>query len=807
MLPPTSALAPVLGAPLIGPDAPVRSVSIDSRRVAPGDLFFALPGRHVDGHRFVDAALDGGAAAVVVRPGTTSRTPRFEVPSPLAALQALAAHHRRSFGRVLAITGSNGKTVVKDALVALLSTRFRVAASPGSWNSQVGVPLAVLAAPAGTELGIFEAGISEPGEMTVLADILRPDIGVLTNIGSAHQAAFGSRAAIAREKSLLFRDLPADGWVMAPPDPLVTLPRLVHPDLRNTCVTTSTGTLLTVELPGETVRLPVRTRSAPLLDDLLLAITVATRLGVSPADISAALQDYSFGPTRMETWRTPDGVTIVNDAASADPLSVQAALDTVASSPEATGRRIFVFGGMREEDDAEHARVGKMAAERGFTHLVLPPSPSREATARGWRSVTEAPVLLPEDAGPALRAALHPLATAGDTLLVKGSRQEGLADAARALWESMAPRRFVVDLAAVRGNIARIRTLCGSGIGIMAVLKAWAYGTEIARMAAGLQASGVDWIGVSAADEGAVARRAGVHLPILVMLPDLDEVDKLVRHRLTPVVYSMAFARALADAVRTMGATLDVHLEIDTGMGRLGVAPDEALAAARLLRASGALRLTGVMTHLASADDPAADTDTHAQLDHFDRVVAEIRAEGPVLAHAAATSGAVRFPRSRYDLVRVGLGLYGIYPSPAIRDGLELELAVAFSSRLAQVAVWPRGKRVGYNGTYTIEADHQRVGIVSAGYNDGVPWRLSNQGEVMLHGRRVRVLGRVSMDSMAIDLTDVPDAVVGDEVLLFGARDGQELRPEEVAARAGTIPYELLVKVDSRRVQRVFVGD
>ena len=380
-------------------------------------------------------------------------------------------------------------------------------------------------------------------------------------------------------------------------------------------------------------------------------------------------------------------------------------------------------------------------------------------------------------------------------------------DAARSLWESMSPKRLVVDLDAVRGNIARIRSLCGPGIGMMAVLKAWAYGTGIARMATALQASGVDWIGVSATDEGAVARRAGVHLPVLVMLPDLEEVDKLVRYRLTPVVYSMPFAIALADAVRQLGGRLDVHLEIDTGMGRLGVAPDEALAAARLVRASGVLALTGVMTHLASADDPAADADTEAQLDHFDRAVAAIRAEGPVLVHAAATSGAVRFPRSRYDLVRIGLGLYGIYPSPAIREAAELELAVAFSSRLAQVAVWPRGKRVGYNGTYTIEADSQRIGIVSAGYNDGVPWRLSNQGQVMLHGRRVRVLGRVSMDSMAIDLTDVPDAVVGDEVLLFGACDGQELRPEEVAARAGTIPYELLVKVDSRRVQRVFVGE
>jgi alanine racemase len=254
---------------------------------------------------------------------------------------------------------------------------------------------------------------------------------------------------------------------------------------------------------------------------------------------------------------------------------------------------------------------------------------------------------------------------------------------------------------------------------------------------------------------------------------------------------------------------VDVHIEIETGMGRLGVAPADVLTAVRLVRASGVLRLTGLMTHLSSADDPAADDYTRAQLARFDEVVAAVRAEcdEPLILHAAATSGAVRFPASRHDLVRIGLGLYGIYPSPAIADAVELQPAVAFVSRIAQISVYPRGQRVGYSGTYVVEAAEQRVGVVEAGYNDGVPWRLSNQGEVLVRGVRVRILGRVSMDSMVVDLTDVPDAVVGDEVLLFGTHDGQELRPEEVAARAGTMPYELLVKVDSRRVQRVFVGD
>jgi alanine racemase len=215
------------------------------------------------------------------------------------------------------------------------------------------------------------------------------------------------------------------------------------------------------------------------------------------------------------------------------------------------------------------------------------------------------------------------------------------------------------------------------------------------------------------------------------------------------------------------------------------------------------------MTHFSSADDPAADGISREQLRRFEAAAAAIRAEAekPLLLHAAATAATIRFPEARLGMVRLGLGIFGIQPSAATAAALQLDLGVAFVSRLARVELWRRGQRIGYNGTYVIEAERQRVGIVAVGYNDGVPWRSSNRGEVMVQGRLARVLGRVSMDSMAIDLDAVPEAAVGDEVLLFGAHEGQVLRPERVAERAGTIPYELMVNVDSRRVPRLFRGD
>jgi alanine racemase len=833
VLPAPATLADLLDGDLHGvaPAGPLRSVRIDSRRVETGSVFFALAGRRRDGQDYAPAALAAGAALVVVRrhwPGLAAAVADggavLAVDDPLTALQTLASwYRRRHIARVVAITGSNGKTVVKNALTTLLASRWRVAASPGSWNSQVGVPLAVLAAPAGTEIGVFEAGVSAPGEMERLAAILQPDCGVLVNVGLAHIAGFGSREVTAREKLRLFRDLPPEGWVILPDDPLVesvALPcRRLRAGLddprelaRRPC---AIGTQLSLDFGGRIETLTVRTRSGPLLDDLVIAISAARRLAVPVEEIVAALADHRFGPTRMETWRTPEGITIVNDTAADDPLSVQTALEAVAAAPGGEGRRLFIFGGMNELGErqaSEHALIGRLAAERGFSQLLLLPHPAREHTAAAWRAARpEVPALELANTSE-LRETVRHLARRGDTLLLKGPAQQGLAAAACAIWESMAPRRFLVDLEAIRGNLARFRALCGPDVAILAVLKAWAYGTELARMGSALQESGVDWIGVSAADEGATLRRAGVHRPILVLLMDIDEVDKAVRWRLTPVVYSLAFARSLVEILRERNASCEVHLEIDSGMGRLGVAPGEALAAARLLRGSGVTRLTGVMSHLASADDPAADAFSRAQLRRFEEAVAAIRAEAapgdpPLLRHAAATAGAVRFPEARLDMVRLGLGLYGIPPSPAVGEAMELTLAVAFLSRLAQVALWPRGQRIGYGGTYRVEAEQQRVGIVAVGYNDGVPWRSSNRGEVIIQGRRVRVLGRVSMDSMAVDLDPVPEAAVGDEVLILGSHEGQELRVEEVAERAGTIPYELLVNIDSRRVQRLFRGD
>lgn len=807
-------------------DARVASLSTDSRRVQPGAAFFALGGERTDGHRFVAEAVVNGAVVAIVASATDAplpdEAPLLAVDSPLAALQRLAGWHRREcIGRVVAITGSNGKTIVKDALAGLVGDRS-VAASPGSFNSQLGVPLAILDAEPGVDLGIFEAGLSRPGEMERHRAMLAPDCGVLTNIGLAHVASVGSRQALAREKMKLFAELPERGWLLLPAEePLVeedarALPCPVYRlgDADRLPVISSRrpapgGLLLDLAFPDDrSFGLEIHTRSPELVEDLLIAASAAHLLGVDAAAIADGLDGYRPQPTRMEIWRSADGVTFVNDACSSDPTAVEAALRTTAANSTDGGRRIFVFGGMRELgelDRTEHAHVGTLAGEAGFGQICLVGDRDFEAFESGYLATApEGEVVRVTDVS-ALGRHLSNSVRWGDTVLFKGPRGTGLGQAARNISGSLAQRCLWIDLGAIEENIARIRRHCGTGVRILAMAKALAYGTQLAQLAYWMSKVGIHDVGVSSATEGIQIRKQGIGQRIYVFLVDRDDVPSLVRHRLIPVIYSATLARHLVDQLAGAKTRLEAHLKVDTGMHRLGVAPDEAVSVARRLRDSGVVELTGVLTHFAGAEDPGEDETTLEQIRVFDEVVARLADAGfdHLTVHASNTAGTARFPQAHYDMVRVGLGLYGLYPSAAVEAALPLHLAVAATSRVSEINVYEPGERVGYLGTFRTR-ERTRLGVVPFGYADGLPRRTSNGGAVLVEGQPAPVVGAVSMDQLLIDLTRIPDADTGSEVLLFGSRGGHTLRPEETALSSGMIPHELLVGLGSR-VERVFV--
>ncbi|HEY2115090.1 MAG TPA: alanine racemase [Candidatus Angelobacter sp.] len=806
----------------------IDRICTDSRGAAPGALFVALKGQQTDGHRFLaDAFRNGASAAIVAKDrlagaALDDKWPLIAVPDPLRALQALARWHRREyFQRVLAITGSNGKTIVKDALKSLLAGR-QVLASPGSYNSQLGLPLAVLSAEKPETLAILEVGVSAPGEMAVLEEIAQPDYGILTNIGLAHVAAFGSREGIAREKMKLFESIPKDGWLLMPSgestlDAAVRkIKCAIHrigdksqPIFLRPISLGAEGQVLELSIPSQGSRnVTVKTRSPEIIADLHFAATAAHLLGMPLEEIATGLDGYAPTSTRMELWSSPQGIRIINDGYSSDPISVHAALRSATLGASRTGRKMFAFAGMRElgsNSAREHSQVGAQAAECGFSHLFLVGNGELATTAEGYRQVLPDGSVQQVNSADELKDRLLPLLRPGDTVLFKGPRNAGMVKAVRDLSGAIAQRCLWVNLAAIEGNISRFRRHCGGAVHIVAMLKAMAYGTELAQLGSWMSQLGIHHVGVSSANEGVAVRKTGADQDILVFLSEREDVDNLLTYRLTPVIYSAELVDSFIAALQGSGRTLDVHLKIDTGMHRLGVPPAAAVELAQRIRSSGVMRLTGVCTHFASAEDPASDDFTRQQIAAFDQVITALRANGfeSLQIHAANTAGAIRFPEAHYNMVRIGLGLYGIYPSDVARKMIELELAVGVTSRITSIQEFSVGDTLGYNRTFTARR-RTKVGIVPFGYDDGLPWQLSGAGQVLVEGRAAPIVGRISMDQMQIDLTDIPDAGIGAEVLLYGTHNGRTLRPEQVSQMAGTIPYELLTRL-GERVHRIYI--
>lgn len=823
-------IAHEIGGELIGasPTLVIDRVCTDSRGASPGALFIALKGQQADGHRFLaDAFRNGATAALIAQDRRASLAlepgwPVIVVPDPLRGLQSLARWHRREyFEHVLAITGSNGKTVVKDALKGLLAGR-QFLASPGSYNSQLGLPLAVLSAEKPEPLAILEVGISAPGEMAALEQIAQPSYGILTNIGLAHFAAFGSREAIAREKMKLFERIPQEGWLLLPAaEPTLDVPAQkikcpIHRigdkqnglSLRPVSLSDE-GQLLELSIPSQGTRsVLVKTRSPEIIADLHYAAFAALLLGVPLEEIVAALDNYAPTSTRMELWSSPQGIRIINDGYSSDPISVHAALRSATMGAPRNGRKMFAFAGMRElgaSSAREHAQVGAQAADCGFSHLFLVGNGELETTAEGYKSVRPEGSVLQVKTADALKDHLLPLLRPGDTVLFKGPRNAGMVKAVRDLSGAIAQRCLWVNLAAIEGNIARFRRHCGASVHILAMLKAMAYGTELAQLGSWMSHLGIHHIGVSSANEGVAVRKTGADQDIFVFLAEREDVDNLLRYRLTPVIYSAELVEAFAAALAGSGRMLDVHLKVDTGMHRLGVPPRTALELAKRIRESGVMRLTGVCTHFASADDPGSDEFTRQQIAIFNQVIDGLQASGfdNLQIHAGNTAGAIRFPEAHYNMVRIGLGLYGIFPSEASRRDMDLELAVGLTSRITSIQEFAPGDTLGYNRTFTAKR-RTKVGIVPFGYDDGLPWRLSSTGHVLVEGHPAPIVGRISMDQMQVDLTDIPGVSIGAEVLLYGTHNGHTLRPEQVAEKAGTIPYELLTRL-GERVHRIYV--
>ncbi len=558
-------------------DTWIADISVDSRQISSETLFVALRGEHEDGHAFVPHAFRNGAAAALVSRNaslthlhyTASETaPIILVDDPLDALCRFAAWCRNQFqGQVIAVTGSNGKTIVKDALYRIVSSVHPCSASPGSFNSRLGVALSLIRARTDAPFHIQEAGISQIGDMAALEQMIRPDFGIVTNIGEAHVATLGSRANIATEKTSLFQRISESGWLLMPSgepllenaiqslrcplfrcgDPSSPLPQI----LEQTSI--AEGSWLRVRFPDETsVTIPVSTQSQEIIFDIHIALCAAWLLRISSVAIVSALCHYAPTLTRRQTWKTPNGVTVINDAYTSEPLSLQSALRELADVG-ASGRRFFVFGGMETLQqnmasgtrDIEPKQVGELAAQAGVNFLLLVGGKQPDATRETFQQAAPEQTFRHFEDLEAVRRFLLAHLRPGDALLVNATGGASMDQLALTLLEAMAPNRFYVNVQSMEENVARFRRLVGSRVRLLAMVKALAYGSDATRLGLELQDMGLDYLGVSSVDEGSSLRKCGVRLPILVMLCAPEEAEKLLHYDLTPVLYSIEFAEFL----------------------------------------------------------------------------------------------------------------------------------------------------------------------------------------------------------------------------------------------------------------------
>ena len=808
---------------------PVSGVSIDTRKpIGENRIFWALKGSHFNGNDFARLALELGAKAAVVEReellagDLPAGATMMVCGDTLQALQTLATRYRSRFTiPVIGITGSNGKTLVKEMLASILCQERRIYRSPLSYNTQIGAALALLGLRPEHEIAIIEAGISLPGEMERLQKMIRPDHGILTVISKAHIGGLGSLENTLEEKQKLFAELDENSFlVLNADDPLsmklrektrartFTFGLSPWADVRaeDVHVSPDKGHVFTMRLFGDKVEVKLPVAGWFNVVNALAASAAARLFGASLGAIAAGLAEFHPSPMRLEIHTTVTGVTLINDTYNSDPASMKGALDVLAKVGNGR-RKIAILSEMLDlglHSSEEHRAVGKDVVRAGVDHLITVGDNAtligQAAAAAGMsrkritetRSYTEA------------AAELEKIVNRGDVVLFKGSRWFGLERIARELVGSIGPTRLIVNLDAIAANIKMIRGIVGDGVEIMPVVKSFGYGNDSIRTSRVALENGVHYLAVAFPDEGAALRENRIDCPILVFNVLTEEVDKIVRYGLSSVVPSLALAHAL-DRAGSQTCRIPVHLKIDTGMGRSGVWVEDAIPFVQAVSRLKNLRVEGIMTHFACADDPEEDEYTRAQIEMFRSLVDRLRRQGIEFryVHAANTAAIVRFPEAHFNMVRPGLAIYGMYPSRAVRSLIHLEQVITFVTKISQIKDHPPGRSISYNRRF-VTTQPSRIATLHVGYNDGYPRFQSNVGEVLIHGKRARVVGTVCMDTIMVDVTHIPEAQVGDDVVLIGKQGDEEILADDIAANGNTINYEIACKI-SPRVTRIFV--
>lgn len=809
-------------------DCEITSLLTDSRHLSDVShtLFFAIPTKRNSGCRFVyDIYQRGGRNFIVPKDASEEYAEQFQrcrhanfwyVKNVILALQQLAAWHRRQYQiPVIGITGSNGKTVVKDWIVQLLSGTCTTIATPRSHNSQIGVPLSVWDMSDDDELAIFEAGISEVGEMERLQKVINPNIGIFTNIGQAHDENFLSRSQKIAEKLQLFTHCQAIIYCTDHSDihSAIVCQECFHEIRRYTWgkredndvqlidhTHIGNGTQIRLRHHGQEGLYYIPFGDMASLENIMHCITLLLYLGYDDDFIAAQCRKLTPINMRLEMNEARNNSLLINDSYSLDLNSLTIALDYVQHESLHRSKALIMSdilqSGLPESD--LYAQVANLIRQHGISRFVG----IGEALCRNKSYFDGIGSTFYTSTEECLQK--HPFNEFSDTIiLLKGARSFRFENIAKILQRKTHQTIMEVNLDNLISNLNYYRSRIHPSTKLMAMVKAASYGAGKVEIANALQYNHVDYLTVAYCDEGVDLRRNGIKVPIMVMNPEEESFDDIIRYHLEPDIYSFRILEAFADAVRLIaedGIPVPIHIELDTGMHRLGFSGDDIDELIhRLSNPDNPMQVVSVFSHLACSEDPDMDCFTRQQIDRFAQWSSKLKtglSDSHILCHILNSSGITRFPEAQMDMVRLGIGLYGISPEEDVQRFLKP--VSKLKTKISQIKDIPQGDTVGYNCRWTARRP-SRIAIISIGYADGLNRHLGYEnGRVLVRGSQVPIIGSICMDMCFLDVTDV-DCQEGDEVIIFGDAD----LLKQMSQSSGTIPYEILTSV-SPRVKRIY---
>ncbi len=788
----------------------ITEYSIDSRSVVTPEhtLFFALTGNNHNGHDYIRTLYTDGVRAFVISEfreefNQLTGANFIVVENVLTALQQLAAHHRQhTQAEVIGITGSNGKTVVKEWLYQLLANDHAVYRSPRSYNSQVGVPLSLLGIDPKTEIAIIEAGISQKGEMQHLQQMIQPTIGIFTHLGDAHGENFASKEEKLAEKAQLFTSCQ---WVIGQTGEAL--------EYIKTRVPSTTSFLLWGEDPKADIH--VKTMNIALghrevqvtfgnkhfildipfpdiasYENCMNAVSILLLKQYSPDVITSRVQQLSAIAMRMEIKDGINNCTLVNDYYNSDPSSFQLALNILATQ-DASKERVVILSDFMDTgkagDDlypsiAETLRQANISLFIGIGKHLSEHRHDFSANSRFY-----------EDTEHFLRQEERDNFN-NQIILIKGARAFQFEYIAGFLQKQSHSTILEVDLDAMVHNLNHFRSLTDAHIAVM--VKAFSYGSGSREIASLLQYHRVDYLMVAFADEGIELRAAGITIPIAVMNPEREAFDNMIMFNLEPEIYALDILEDFNRALNKHGIKrFPVHIKLNTGMNRSGFDEQDLPQLLEFFQTERSVYIRSMFSHLAGSDETVHDEFTLGQIHLFERMTERIQAQFnyKIWRHILNSAGIERFPQYHFDMVRLGIGLHGISATHA-----NLQPVSSFKTYISSIRNVPTDQSIGY-GRKSYTTRPSRIAVIPVGYADGLNRHLSNRvGNVFIKGKRVPIIGNICMDTCMIDVTDT-NATIGDEVEIFG----KHILVTELSEQLGTIPYEILTGI-SHRVKRVY---